>query len=222
MRTRATIGLCLSLLSLTLWSLGQQPINAGQANSRLPTGLRIAAILKVSLESSKSKPGDAVRLETIADAHDSRGAVVIPRHSKLYGRVTYVAAWHRKRQPAILSFVVDRAEWKGGSASLDAPVFGVFVMATDSKKGEVVDGVMAATLRHSEFLNIVSTDIMYDFRNAGGVPQVLHDTVMQNVVMQLKVVPDPAVRTAFVKTDGDLELHSEFLVVLLNGMKVVD
>jgi hypothetical protein len=36
--------------------------------------------------------------------------------------------------------------------------------------------------------------------------------------MQLKRVPDAAIRTAFVKQDGDLQVPSELLIVFLNGM----
>ena len=64
--------------------------------------------------------------------------------------------------------------------------------------------------------------MMYDFRIPGNVPQALHDIVMHDVVMKLELLPDPVIRTAFVKEDGDLELNSEFMVVLLNGMQVVD
>jgi hypothetical protein len=222
MRSTITISLCLWLLSQG--SLGQQPAEVGQVVSteKLPSALRIPAILKSTLSSRKSKVGDPVQLEVVVDVHDKNAAVVIPRHSKLYGRVTYVVPYEKKKQPAILSFAVDRAEWKGHSVSLDAPVFGTDAMATDSQKGESVEGIMAATLRHGDSLNLVSTTLMYDFRLSGNVPQALHDTTIHNVVMQLKILPDPAVRTAFVKEDGDVELHGEFLVVLLSGMKVVE
>ena len=218
------IGLCLWPLSLPLRNLAQQPPGVGQvvATDKVPSGLRIPAILKLTLSSKRSKLGDPVRLEVVVDVHDKNGAVAIPRHSKLYGRVTYVVQYEKKKQPAMLSFAVDRAEWKDHSVALDAPVFGTDVTATDSQKGEMVDGIMAATLRHGDSLNLVRTEIMYDFRLPGHAPQALHDMTMHSAVMQLKLLPDdPVVRTAFVREDSDLELHSEFLVVLLNGMKVV-
>jgi hypothetical protein len=219
MRLKITIGLC-----LLLGTLGQEPPGVAQVVSaeRLPSGTRIPAILKSTLSSRKSKLGDPVQFEVVVDVHDKNGAVAIPRHSKLYGRVTCVVPYEKKKQPAMLSFAVDRAEWKGHSVALDAPVFGTDAMATDSQKGESVEGIEAATLRHSDFLNLVSSTMMYDFRLSGNVPQALHDTTIHSIVMQLKVLPDPAVRTAFVKGDGDVELHGEFLVVLLNGMKVVN
>jgi len=214
-----TIGLC---LLLGTWV--QQPPGSDRVASteKLPSGLRIPAILKSSLSSNKSKVGDPVQCEVVVDVHDKSGAVAIPRHSKLYGRVTFVVPYEKKKQPAMLSFAVDRAEWKGHSQALDATVFGTDAMATDSQKGELVEGIQAATLRHSDSLNLVSSTMMYDFRLSGNVPQALHDTTIQSIVMQLKILPDPAVRTAFVKGDGDVELHGAFLVVLLNGMKVVN
>ena len=153
--------------------------------------------------------------------HDKNGAVAIPRHAILYGKVTSAVPWEKKKQPAMLSFAVDRAEWKHQAAALDAAVFGVYSGATDSPKGETVEGIPASTLRHTDSLNLVSTETMYDFRLSGDVPQAVHDTSMSQVVMQLKIVADPAVRTAFVNQNADVELHS-LLVVLLNGMKVVD
>jgi hypothetical protein len=219
MRSTITISMCLWLFSQG--GLGPQTAQVASAE-KLPSGLRIPAILRSALSSSKSKVGDPVQLEVVVDVHNKNAAVVIPRHSKLYGRVTYVVPYEKKKQPAILSFAVDRAECKGHSVSLDAAVFGTDAMASDSQKGELVEGIMASTLRHSDSLNLISTTLMYDFRLSGNVPQALHDTGMHNVVMQLKILPDPAVRTAFIKQDGDVELHGEFLLVLLNGMKVVE
>jgi hypothetical protein len=37
--------------------------------------------------------------------------------------------------------------------------------------------------------------------------------------MELKRVPDPAIRSVFMKLDGDLRVPSELTLVLLNGMK---
>jgi len=216
--------MCLWVLSYPLSNLGQQSLVGDQVKNtgKLSTGLRIPAILNSHLASNKSKIGDPVQLEVVVDIHDKSGAVVIPRHSKLTGRVTGVSRYEKKQQPAMLSFVIDRAEWKNHTAVLDAPVFGTDVFATDSKNGEMVEGIRVATLRHSDSLNLVNMTMMYDFRIPGNVPQALHDIVMHDVVMKLELLPDPVIRTAFVKEDGDLELNSEFMVVLLNGMQVVD
>jgi hypothetical protein len=189
---------------------------------KVPNGLRIPAILSSQLSSKKSKLGDSLQLETVSDVHDGNGVVILPRHSKLYGRITYVASHQGKGHPAMLSFAVDRAEFHGRSVSLDAAVFGTYAGMTDSKIGEVVEGIGVATLRHTDSLNLVETTLMYDFRLPGNVPQAVHDARLKTVVMQLKIMPNPATRTAFVKDDGEIELNKEFLVVLLNGMRVVE
>jgi hypothetical protein len=206
------------ILVSSLPSFGQQNSPIDQT---LPHGLRIPAVLDTSLSSDKSKVGDPVRLDVVADVHDKEGKVVLPRHAKLTGKVTYVARYEKNKQPAMLSFFVDRAEWKGRSAMLDAPVFGINVTVTDSQKAEGVEGLAMATLRHTDTVNLVSRARMYDFRLSGNVPQALHDNVVSSrPIMQLVLVPNPVIRTAFVKKDGDMELHSD-LLVLLNGMKVV-
>jgi hypothetical protein len=224
MRATLAIGLFLCALSCPLRSVAQQSVEGGRVGASviLPTGLRVPAILKSLLSSKKSKLGDPVHLEVVVDVHDKNGAVVMPRHAKLCGRVTSVVRYEKNKQPAMLAFVVESAEWKDHSATLDAPVFGTDVVATDAQKGEMVDGIRAATLRHADSLNLVSTETIYESRLSGNVPQALHDATVQSTVMQLKLFPDAAITSAFVKNDGDLELHDGFLVVLLNGMKVVD
>ena len=100
----------------------------------LPTGLRIPAILKTPLSSKKSKVGDAVRLEAMVDVHDKSGAVVIPRHANLYGKVTYAVPYEKKERAAGLSFGIDGGKWKQQPVTLDASIFGVEASATDSAR----------------------------------------------------------------------------------------
>ena len=215
MRMRRCIVASVFLCSSWLNGFSQ---SSGPAEAHLPSGLRIPAILKTSLSSNKSKVGDPVRLEVMVDVHDQAGNVVIPRHANLFGKVTYVAPYKKKKQPAGLSFAVDRGEWKHQSVTLDAAIFGMDATASDSPKAETVEGIPMATLRSSDTLNVTSSAIMYDFRGDG--PQVLHDDTLRTVVMQLKIVPDPAIRTAFVNDKDNIEFRS-FLVLLLNGMRVV-
>ncbi|HEY1525264.1 MAG TPA: hypothetical protein VGH51_03415 [Candidatus Angelobacter sp.] len=227
-RSSIIIGFCLSSLISSVSGPAQQNPAAGQVIStqKLPNALRIPAILKVTLSSKKSKVGDLVKLEVAADVHDPSGAVVIPRHSRLTGRVTSVVRYEKKKQPAMLSFTVERAEWKDHSAALDAPVYGADILATDSSSGEEVDGIRAATLGVERSLNIVNTEIQADTRvgyvGASGYAHALRDSKFHTLIMQLKRVPDPATRTAFVKQDGDLQVPSELLIVLLNGMQAVE
>lgn len=216
MRFTTVLGFCLSILLCSLPSAGQQP-----PEEKLPRDLRIPAVLKVTLSSKKSKVGDAVKLEVSADVHDLSGAVVIPRHARLTGRVTNVAHYEKNKQAAMLSFVVERAEWKDHAAALDAAVYGADMLATDTQRGEMVGELRFATLGVEDPLNLVDTEIMSDTRSGSvgsGYAHAVRDASFHTVVMQLRRVPDPAIRSTFMKKDGDLHVPSELLVVLLNGM----
>jgi hypothetical protein len=196
------------------------PEDSGPAGAPLPAGLRIPAILRTSISSNKSKVGDPVRLEVIADVHDKAGNVVVHRHANLFGKVTSAVPYERKKQDASLSFVVERGEWKHNLFTLDAAIFGVYEEASDAPKGEKVEGVDMATLRNSEAINIINSILMYDLGGGGAGPGASHDITLHSVIMQLRIVSDPLVRTAFVNNQADIEFQS-FLVLLLNGMKVV-
>jgi hypothetical protein len=225
-RSSIIIGFSLSILIFSVPSLAQQNPVVGLSVQKLRDDLRIPAILKVTLSSKKSKVGDPVKLEVATDVHDPSGAVVIPRHARLTGRVTSVVRYEKKKQPAMLSFTVEHAEWKDHSVALDAPVYGADILATDSNRGEVVDGFRVATLGVDRSLNIVNTEIQADTRvgSAGGsgYAHAIRDSTFHTFIMELKRVPDPAARTAFVKQDGDLQVPSELLIVFLNGMTSVE
>ncbi|HEX5434984.1 MAG TPA: hypothetical protein VFY05_12160, partial [Candidatus Angelobacter sp.] len=171
--------------------------------------------------SKKSKVGDPVKLEVAADVHDQSGAVILPRHAKLTGHVTQVARYQKNKQAAMLSFVVDHAEWKGHSAALDAPVYGADVLRTDLQQAQMVDGIKAGTLSLSDPLDLINTETMEDTRDGaiGGYAHAVRDQSFHTLQMQLVRVPDPATRTAFMKRDSDLKVPSEWIFVLLNGMK---
>jgi hypothetical protein len=222
MRSQRCIAIVFSLVLFSLSSVFSFALDQTSPAAQLPTGLRIPATLKTSLSSKKAKVGDPVRLEVVVDVHDKTGAVAIPKRATLYGKVTSVVPYEKKKQPATLSFVVDRAEWKGQTVALDGAVFGTDVRASDSKKSEVVEGVRVATLRTGDTLNLTSLDVMLQLRLDGDAPMEDHDQAIRSVIMQLKIVADPAIRTAFVSDKGDVDLHSNYLIVLLNGMKLVE
>lgn len=219
----AALSVCIFIFAVPTGSQGQQSAASAQATSaeKLPMGLQIPATLKVTLSSKKSKVGDPVKLEVAADVHDQSGAVVLPRHAMLTGHVTQVARYHKDQQAAMLSFVVDRAEWKDHSAALDAPVFGADVLRTDLAQAQMVDGIKAATLSLSDPLNLVKKETMEDTRDGaiGGYAHAVRDQSFHTVEMQLMRVPNPSVRSTFMKRDGDLKVPSEWIFVLFNGMK---
>lgn len=194
----AALCVCIFIFVISVGSQAQQSAASGQAASAetLPTGLQIPATLKVTLTSKKSKVGDPVKLEVAADVHDQSGAVVLPRHAMLIGHVTQVARYKKNQQAAMLSFVVDHAEWKGHSAALDAPVYGADVLRTDALQAQMVDGIKTATLSLSDPLNLVKKETMEDTRDGaiGGYAHAVRDQSFHTVVMQLMRVPNPGVR----------------------------
>jgi len=137
-----------------------------------------------------------------------------------------------------LAFAVQRAEWKGGQGTLDATVFGVLALSDFRKPGfssvgskeeyeieqpmrgsttqaEMVEDIRAATLRHQASLDIVDNRTIHW---TPGAPLIAMPT---SKIMELQLSTDPAIRTFFTSEKHDVELPKEFLVVLLNGMKVV-
>jgi hypothetical protein len=223
----------IALLVSTLSTQGQD-----QSGQKLPSGLRIPATLKTSLSSDKAKPGDTIKLDVFSAVHGKDGKVLIPAHATLTGTVTQASAFHGADHPAILAFAVQRAEWKGGQGMLDAPVFGVLALSDFKQtgfaaigpkdeyemaqflrgittQGETVEGIRAATLR-----NDVSLDIG-DQRTLNWVPGTPLSSTSTGAIMKLQLSTDPAVRTYFTADKRDVELPREFMVVLLNGMKVV-
>ena len=223
MHSTIVIAFCLSVLMFCGPSAAQQSSAAGQpvSTEKLTSELRIPAILKVTLSSKKSRVGDPVSLEVAADVQGPSGAVVIPRHARLTGRVTQVVRYQKKNQAGMLSFTVERAQWKDRSVALDAPVYGLDVLATDSNKIEMAGTFRVATLGIDNPVDIMSTEIQEDTRVGSvgsGYAHAIRDHKIQNRIMQLMRTTDPTTRSAFVKQDGDLQVPSELLVVLLNGM----
>src|ERR1700738_1850316 len=62
----------------------------------LPHLWRIRSALEVDPLVEQVQLGDPVQFDVVVDVHDKNGAVAIPRHSKLYGRVTYVVPYEKK------------------------------------------------------------------------------------------------------------------------------
>jgi hypothetical protein len=91
-----------------------------QANANIAAGTTIQAVLDKSLDSKKAKPGDQVVAKTTEDVR-SEGKVVIPRGSKIIGRLVQANAQGENSENAALAIVFERAELKkGGSMPLSA------------------------------------------------------------------------------------------------------
>ncbi len=229
---------CQILVRVVLLISALSATGQDQSGPKLPSGLRIPATLKSSLSSEKAKRGDTIKLDVFSAVHGKDGKVIIPAHATLTGTVTQVSAFHGAEHPAILAFAVQHAEWKGGQGALDAPVFGVLALSDFKQtgfaaigpkdeyemaqflrgittQGEAVEDIRAATLRNNPSLDIG------DQRTLNWVPGTPLSSTSTVAIMKLQLSTDSAVRTYFTADKRDVELPREFLVVLLNGMKVV-
>ncbi len=89
----------------------------------LPDGTSIAARLATSLSTRKAHAGDEVQA-TVAVGVVMAGTVVIPQGAQLFGRVVAAAARSKENRESMLMVRFERAEWKGGSAALNAFIVG--------------------------------------------------------------------------------------------------
>ena len=82
-------------------------------NASLADGSPIAAELSSSVDSKKTKQGDAVTARTTADIR-ADGKTILPRGTKLVGHVTEVAARAKGGADSSLGIAFDKAILKGG------------------------------------------------------------------------------------------------------------
>ena len=87
------------------------------ANAGLASGTTINAKLTKSLDSKKAKVGDAVEAKTTSDVK-SEGKTVLPKGSKLLGKVTQTSARANGDAQSAVTIVFDRAVPKGGGAEM--------------------------------------------------------------------------------------------------------
>lgn len=88
---------------------------------------KIRAEMKKDVESKKAKVGDPVRLEAVDDVKDAAGAVVVPKKSKLRGKVTVAQPYDKKAgREALLSILVTAAETPSGPVAMNAIIAGKF------------------------------------------------------------------------------------------------
>src|SRR5579871_2270608 len=85
---------------------------SNQNEVELTNGTRIGAVLTKSVDAKKAKVGDEVEAKTLADVL-ARGAVAIPKNSKVIGHVTQVKPY-AKGEASALSIQFDHAVLKNG------------------------------------------------------------------------------------------------------------
>lgn len=109
---------------LTLVLLLSAAAMAQQTEVPVPEGLVIPVEIKKTLNPKKVKVGDPVMLEVTKDVKGPDGEILIPRRAKATGRVTQAIQRTKENKVSALSFVVESATWKTGSAKLKAYIAG--------------------------------------------------------------------------------------------------
>ncbi len=97
-----------------------------------------------SITTATAKPGEVVTLELWREVRD-QGGVLIPKGARLFGVLTLVEP-RSGHHEARLAIYVMRAEWKGGSATLNAFLAGP-VCRPSQKSGASLVGVDRAVVR---------------------------------------------------------------------------
>jgi hypothetical protein len=94
---------------------GQQAAGAAPvAGSQLQTGSLIYAELSKAIDSKKAKVGDPV-VAKVTQAVLSHGKILIPKNTKIIGRLTAAKARSKDQPQAQLGIAFERAELKDGS-----------------------------------------------------------------------------------------------------------
>lgn len=110
------------VLCLTTLGFAQDATHSSSSPSQqrsVPDGTRISVELKNTLNAKRVKVGDPVRLEVAADVRGVDDKVLIPAGAKLFGRVSVAVPYSKQSGESQLSIVVERAEWKKGTADLN-------------------------------------------------------------------------------------------------------
>ncbi len=88
---------------------------------------KVRAEVKKDVESKKARVGDEVRLEVVDDVKAADGTVLIPKKSRLTGKVTAAQPHDKKTgQEAVLAVVVTAAETPNGTMPMNAIIAGNF------------------------------------------------------------------------------------------------
>jgi len=95
-----------------------------------PTELSILAQVEKTIASNRSHPGDHIELLVLEDCRNKDGLVLIPAKAKLTGRVVLVTK-HRNTDPGVLSFLIEKSDWPGGSRPLHATLDQLVVMGVE-------------------------------------------------------------------------------------------
>lgn len=90
---------------------GSPPNSASPASTSAPAGIVIAAELSKSIDAKKNKAGDMVEAKTTGESH-LPGAVVLPRDTKIVGRVSNTKARGKDSPGSMVEITFDHAVLK--------------------------------------------------------------------------------------------------------------
>ena len=120
-----------ALSILVLLAVAASMAVAADAPTNSPDRFDIDAKLKGQLALDKAKDGDSVTLEVAKDVKVG-DKVVIPKKATLTGKMFV--------QPAGLSFLIEKAEWQGGSMPLNAYIAQTVAIAGSTQNGDSSSG----------------------------------------------------------------------------------
>jgi hypothetical protein len=117
------VGSILESFAAVLPTRAQQPSSAtgrsGQSEATLAPGTAIFAELNSGLDAKKAKVGDVVSAHTFAAVKSADGRIILPKGTKLTGRLTHAMARSKGDGESVLGIVFEKAVLKdGGNVSL--------------------------------------------------------------------------------------------------------
>lgn len=102
-----------------------------QKTLSLDSGTRVEGQLQSSVDVKKSRVGDQVVLKTTKDIKEN-GRTLVPKGSKLLGRVTEVTQKSKQNGGSRLGMIFERVEGKNLSAPISASIVSVTNVATNA------------------------------------------------------------------------------------------
>jgi len=121
---------------------------AGGSSASLESGTTFEAELSKSVDAKKNKPGDRVEAKATKDVK-SNGQVVVPKNSKLIGRVTEAKARGEGQSESSLGILFEKAVTKDGR---EIPLNNVAIQAVALSRSE-----FAAQTQRADMMGSTST-----------------------------------------------------------------
>src|SRR6201997_5302769 len=91
-----------------------QPADPGQPNTRLAPGSVIPVQLTKTIDAKKAKTGDPVEAKVTQDLKTDNGDVLVPKDTKVVGRVTEAQARSKDQKESQVGIAFDHAVMKNG------------------------------------------------------------------------------------------------------------